>query len=61
MDLLKLATMMGMGRVIQSTPQMAHRDPTNFPAAVSGATSPYPGTLSIVILSVILYSFVCIA
>ena len=39
-DLLKLATMMGMGRVMHSTPQMAHSDPTNLPAAVSGATSP---------------------
>ena len=38
--LLKFATMMGMGRVMQSTPQMAHSDPTNFPAAVRGATSP---------------------
>ena len=39
---MKLATMIGMGRVIQSTPQMAHNDPTNLPAAVRGATSPYP-------------------
>ena len=38
--LLKFATVMGMGRVMQSTPQMAHRDPTNLPAAVRGATSP---------------------
>ena len=41
-DLLKLVTMMGMGRVMHSTPQMAHSEPTNLPAAVSGATSPYP-------------------
>ena len=34
--------MMGMGRVMHSTPQMAHSEPTNLPAAVSGATSPYP-------------------
>ena len=40
--LLKFATMMGIGRVIQSTPQIAHRDPTSFPAEVLGATSPYP-------------------
>ena len=40
--LLKLATMMGMGRVIQSTPQMAQSDPTSFPPAVVGAMSPYP-------------------
>ena len=40
--LLKFATMMGMGRVIHKTPQMAHSDPMNFPAAVVGATSPYP-------------------
>ena len=39
-NLLKFATIIGMGRVMQRTPQMAHRDPTNFPAAVSGATSP---------------------
>ena len=40
--LLKLATMIGMGRVIHRTPQMAQREPTNFPAEVVGATSPYP-------------------
>ena len=38
--LLKLATMMGMGRVMQRTPQMAHREPTSFPPAVVGAMSP---------------------
>ena len=43
-DLLKLATIMGMGRVIQSTPQIAQRDPTNFPPAVVGAMSPYPAS-----------------
>ena len=32
--LLKFATIMGMGRVIQRTPQMAHRDATNLPAGV---------------------------
>ena len=42
--LLKLATMMGMGSVMQRTPQMAHREPTSLPEAVSGATSPYPET-----------------
>jgi hypothetical protein len=40
--LLKLATMMGMGRVMQSTPQMAHSDATSLPAEVLGAISPYP-------------------
>ena len=33
-DLLKLATMMGMGRVMHSTPQIAHSDATNLPAGV---------------------------
>ena len=33
-DLLKLATMMGMGRVMHRTPQMAHSDATNLPAGV---------------------------
>ena len=37
---MKLVTMMGMGRVMHSTPQMAHSDPINFPPAVRGATSP---------------------
>ena len=32
--LLKLATMMGMGRVMHSTPQIAHSDATNLPAGV---------------------------
>ena len=41
-NLLKFATIMGMGSVMQRTPQMAHSEPTNFPAAVVGATSPYP-------------------
>ena len=40
--LLKLATIMGIGKVMHNTPQMAHNDPTNLPAAVRGATSPYP-------------------
>ena len=31
-----------MGRVIHKTPQIAQSEPTNFPAAVRGATSPYP-------------------
>ena len=31
---MKLATMMGMGRVMHSTPQMAHSDATNLPAGV---------------------------
>jgi hypothetical protein len=39
-NLLKLATMMGMGRVIQRTPQMAHSEATSFPAEVLGAISP---------------------
>ena len=30
-DLLKFATMMGMGSVMQSTPQMAHSEATSFP------------------------------
>ena len=38
--LLKFATMMGMGRVIQRTPQMAHRDPTSLPPGVLGDISP---------------------
>ena len=40
--LLKFATMMGMGRVMHKTPQIAHREATNFPAGVLGAMSPYP-------------------
>ena len=40
--LLKFATMIGIGRVIHNTPQMAHREATNFPAGVLGAMSPYP-------------------
>ena len=39
---LKFATMMGMGRVMQRTPQIAHNEATSFPAAVLGAISPYP-------------------
>ena len=31
---MKLATMMGMGRVMHSTPQIAHSDATNLPAGV---------------------------
>ena len=31
---MKLVTMMGMGRVMHSTPQMAHSDATNLPAGV---------------------------
>ena len=38
--LLKFATMIGIGRVMQRTPQIAQREPMNFPAAVVGATSP---------------------
>ena len=38
--LLKFATIIGMGRVMHKTPQMAHREPTSFPPAVVGATSP---------------------
>ena len=30
-DLLKFATMMGMGSVMQSTPQMAHSEATSLP------------------------------
>ena len=41
-DLLKFATMMGIGRVIHNTPQIAHSEATSFPAAVRGAISPYP-------------------
>ena len=41
-DLLKLATMMGMGSVMQRTPQMAHSEATSFPAEVLGEMSPYP-------------------
>jgi len=37
---LKFATIIGMGRVIHKTPQIAQSEPTNFPAAVRGATSP---------------------
>ena len=51
---MKLATMMGMGSVMHSTPQMAHRDPTNFPAAVSGATSPYPAVYTCTVSEVII-------
>ena len=39
-DLLKLATIMGIGKVIQRTPQIAHKEATNFPAGVVGAMSP---------------------
>ena len=39
-NLLKLATMMGIGRVMQSTPQMAHIEATSLPADVCGAISP---------------------
>ena len=39
-DLLKLATMMGMGSVMQRTPQMAHREATSLPAEVLGEMSP---------------------
>ena len=38
--LLKFATMIGIGRVIQRTPHIAHKDPTSFPPAVVGAMSP---------------------
>ena len=47
--LLKLVTMIGMGRVMQRTPQMAHNDPMNFPPAVLGATSPYPVLVMVMI------------
>ena len=40
--LLKLATMMGMGRVMHRTPQIAQREATSFPPEVLGAISPYP-------------------
>ena len=40
--LLKLVTMIGIGRVIQRTPQIAHREATSFPPDVLGAMSPYP-------------------
>ena len=43
-DLLKLATIMGIGKVIQRTPHIAHKEATNFPAGVVGAMSPYPLT-----------------
>ena len=39
-DLLKLATMMGMGSVMQRTPQMAHSEATSLPAEVLGEMSP---------------------
>lgn len=32
--------MIGMGKVIQSTPQIAHSEATSFPPAVLGAISP---------------------
>ena len=32
--LLKFATMIGIGKVMQRTPQIAQRDATNFPAEV---------------------------
>ena len=32
--LLKFATMIGMGKVMHKTPQIAHRDATNLPAGV---------------------------
>ena len=35
-DLLKFATMMGMGRVMQSTPQMAHSEATSLPGEDNG-------------------------
>ena len=38
--LLKLATIMGIGKVIQRTPHIAHKEATNFPAGVVGAMSP---------------------
>ena len=39
-DLLKLVTIMGIGKVMQRTPQIAHNDPISFPPGVFGATSP---------------------
>ena len=38
--LLKLATMIGMGRVMQRTPQIAHMEATSLPAEVFGDMSP---------------------
>ena len=38
--LLKFVTMIGMGKVMQRTPQMAQSDAMNFPPDVFGATSP---------------------
>jgi hypothetical protein len=40
LNALKLATMIGIGRVMHKTPQMAHKEATSFPPAVVGATSP---------------------
>ena len=39
-DLLKLATMMGMGSVMLRVPQMQQMLATSFPGAVVGAMSP---------------------
>ena len=39
-DLLKLVTIIGIGKVMQRTPQIAHNDPISFPPGVLGATSP---------------------
>ena len=54
MYLLKFATIIGMGRVIHRTPQIAQRDPTTLPAAVVGATSPYPAIQEHFILGITL-------
>ena len=43
--LLKFATIIGIGKVMHKTPQMAHKEPTSLPAGVVGATSPYPGNV----------------
>ena len=39
-NLLKFATMMGMGRVMHRVPQMQQKEATNLPGAVVGAMSP---------------------
>ena len=39
-NLLKFATMIGIGRVMHKTPQIAHREATSLPAAVFGEMSP---------------------
>ena len=41
-DLLKFATMIGMGSVMQRVPQIQQKEATSLPGAVVGAMSPYP-------------------